>query len=106
MKSIRQEHVKEEKKKRNVHNIKFLYYCTSVLKSPLFTPNFFPLSFLSIPDLSCPSEIRTFRCYEGTAYKLRPSFFGTYLWSPESVILLPNLTVFQNYNSYPILYGN
>jgi hypothetical protein len=63
--------------------------CTSVLKSNSFSPNFLPLSFLSIPDLICPSEIRTFRCYEGTAYKLRPSPFGTYLPSPESVILLP-----------------
>jgi hypothetical protein len=42
------------------------------LKSTSFTPNSFPQSFLSIPDLSSPSEIRTFRCYEGTAHKLRP----------------------------------
>jgi hypothetical protein len=63
--------------------------CTSVLKSNSFSPNFFPLSFLSIPDLSCSSEIRTFRCYKGTAYKLRPSPFKTYLRSLESVILLP-----------------
>jgi Reverse transcriptase (RNA-dependent DNA polymerase) len=59
------------------------------LKSTSFTPNSFPQSFLSIPDLSSPSEIRTFRCYEGTAHKLRPSPFGNHLWSPESVILLP-----------------
>jgi hypothetical protein len=59
-------------------------------ESTLFTPSFFPLSFLSIPNLSCPSEIRTFR-YEDTAYKLRPSPFRTYLWSPEFIILLPEL---------------
>jgi hypothetical protein len=45
--------------------------------------------FLSIPDLCRPSEIRTFRCYEGTAHKLRPSPFRTRLWSPEFIILLP-----------------
>jgi hypothetical protein len=59
------------------------------LKSTSFTPNSFPQSFLSIPDLCCPSEIRTFRYYEGTAHKLRPSPFGIHLQSPESVILLP-----------------
>jgi hypothetical protein len=41
------------------------------------------------PDLSSPPEIRTFRCYEGTAHKLRPSPFGIRLRSPESSILLP-----------------
>jgi hypothetical protein len=71
-----------------VYIVKPLYYFSSVLKSTLFTPNFFPQSFLSIPDLYCPSEIRTFRCYEGTAHKLRPSPFRTHLRSPESVILL------------------
>jgi hypothetical protein len=65
------------------------YYYTSVLKSTSFTPNSFPLSFLSILDLSCPSEIRTFKCYKGKAYKLRPSPFVICLWSLESVILLP-----------------
>jgi hypothetical protein len=64
----------------------------SVLKSTSFTPNSFPQSLLSIPDLCCPSEIRTFRCYEGIAHKLRPSPFRTYLWSPESIILLSEPT--------------
>jgi hypothetical protein len=66
----------------------------SVLKSTSFTPSSFPQSFLSIPDLSSPSEIRTFRCYEGTAHKLRPSPFGIHLRSPESATLLlePNNT--------------
>jgi hypothetical protein len=72
-----------------VYIVKPLYYFSSVLKSTLFTPNFFPQSFLPIPDLSSPSEIRTLRCYEGTAHKLRPSPFGICLWSPESTILLP-----------------
>jgi hypothetical protein len=58
------------------------------LKSTSFTPDSFPQSFLSIPDLYCPSEIRTFRCYESTAHKLRPSPFGTHLQSLESIILL------------------
>jgi hypothetical protein len=71
-----------------VYKVKPLYYYSSVLKSTSFTPNSFPQSFLSIPDLCCPSEIRTFRCYEGTAHKLRPSPFGIHLWSPEYVILL------------------
>jgi hypothetical protein len=71
-----------------VYIVKPLYYYSSVLKSTLFTPNSFPQSFPSIPDLCCPSEIRTFRCYEGTAHKLRPSPFGIYLQSLESVILL------------------
>jgi hypothetical protein len=62
---------------------------SSVLKSTSFTPNSSPQSSLLIPDLSSPSEIRTFRCYEGTAHKLRPSPFGSHLWSPEIVILLP-----------------
>jgi hypothetical protein len=72
-----------------VYIVKPLYYFSSVLKSTSFTPNSFLQSFLSIPDLSSPSEIRTFRCYEGTAHKLRPSPFGIHLRSPESVILLP-----------------
>jgi hypothetical protein len=71
-----------------VYIVKPLYYYSSVLKSTSFTPNSFPQSLLLIPDLYCPSEIRTFRCYEGTAHKLRPSPFGIYLRSPESVILL------------------
>jgi hypothetical protein len=62
---------------------------SSVLKSTSFTPNSSPQSSLSIPDHSSPSEIRTFRCYKGTAHKLRPSPFGTHLQSPEFVILLP-----------------
>jgi hypothetical protein len=62
---------------------------SSVLKSTSFTPDSSPQSFLLTPDLSCPSEIRTFRCYEGTAHKLRPSPFGIHLRSPESTILLP-----------------
>jgi RNase H-like domain found in reverse transcriptase/Reverse transcriptase (RNA-dependent DNA polymerase) len=65
------------------------------LKSTSFTPNSFPQSFLSILDLYCPSEIRTFRCYEGTAHKLRPSPFRTHLWSLESVILLSELNRFE-----------
>jgi hypothetical protein len=73
----------------SVYIVKPLYYYSSVLKSTLFTPNSFPLSFLSVLDHSYPSEIRTFRCYEGTAYKLRPSPFRIYLRSLESVILLP-----------------
>jgi hypothetical protein len=72
-----------------VYIVKPLYYYSSVLKSTSFTPNSFPQIFLSILDLCCPSEIRTFRCYEGTACKLRPSPFGIYLWSLESVIQLP-----------------
>jgi hypothetical protein len=71
-----------------VYIVKPLYYYSSVLKSTSFTPNSFPQSFLSIPDLYCPSEIRTFRCYKGTAHKLRPSPFGIHLQSLESVILL------------------
>jgi hypothetical protein len=71
-----------------VYIVKPLYYYSSVLKSTLFTPNSFPQSFLSTPDLCCPSEIRTFRCYEGIAHGLRPSPFGIYLRSPESDILL------------------
>jgi hypothetical protein len=74
-----------------VYIVKPLYYHSSVLKSTLFSPNSFPQSSLSVLDLCCPSEIRTFRCYEGTAYKLRPSPFGINLWSLESVILLPEL---------------
>jgi hypothetical protein len=62
---------------------------SSVLKSTSFTPNSSPQSSLSILDLSSLFEIRTFRCYEGTAHKLRPSPFGSYLWSLEIVILLP-----------------
>jgi hypothetical protein len=72
-----------------VYIVKPLYYYSSVLKSISFSPNSFPQSSLSVPDLCCPSEIRTFRCYEGTAYKLRPSPFRINLPSPESVILLP-----------------
>jgi hypothetical protein len=72
-----------------VYIVKPLYYYSSVLKSTLFSPNSFPQSSLSIPDPCYPSEIRAFRCYKGTAYKLRPSPFGIYLQSPESVILLP-----------------
>jgi hypothetical protein len=72
-----------------VYIVKPLYYFSSVLKSTLFTPNSSPQSSLLIPDLSSPSKIRTFRCYEGTAHKLRPSPFGSYLQSPEIVILLP-----------------
>jgi hypothetical protein len=72
-----------------VHIVKPLYYYGSVLRSTLFTPNSFPQSLLSIPDLCCPSEIRTFRCCKGTAYKLRPSPFRINLWSLESDILLP-----------------
>jgi hypothetical protein len=72
-----------------VYIVKALYHFSSVLKSILFTPNSFPQSFLSIPDLSSSSEIRTLRCYEGTAHKLRPSPFKTHLWSLEFVILLP-----------------
>jgi hypothetical protein len=71
-----------------VYIVKPLYYYSSVLKSTSFTPNSFPQSLPSIPDLCCPSEIRTFRCYEGTAHKLRPSPFRIYLQSPESIILL------------------
>jgi hypothetical protein len=62
---------------------------SSVLKSTSFSPNSFPQSSLSILDLCCPSKIRTFRCYEGTAYKLRPSPFRIHLWSLESNIQLP-----------------
>jgi hypothetical protein len=72
-----------------VYIVKTLYYFSSVLKSTSFTPNSFPQSFLLFPDLSSPSEIRTLRCYEGTAHKLRPSPFGTHLRSLEFVILLP-----------------
>jgi hypothetical protein len=72
-----------------VYIVKPLYYYSSVLKSTSFSPNSFPQSFLSILDLCYPSETRTFRCYEGIAYKLRPGPFGIYLWSLESVILLP-----------------
>jgi hypothetical protein len=72
-----------------VYIVKPLYYFSSVLKSTLFTPNSSPQSSLLIPDLSSPSEIKTFRCYEGTAHKLRPSPFGFHLWSLEIVILLP-----------------
>jgi hypothetical protein len=71
-----------------VYIVKPLYYYSSVLELTSFTPKPFPQSLLSIPDLCCPSEIRTFRCYEGTAHKLRPSPFGIHLWSPESIILL------------------
>jgi hypothetical protein len=71
-----------------VYIVKPLYYYSSVLKSTSFTLNSFPQSFLSILDLCCPSEIKTFRCYEGTAHKLRPSPFKINLWSPESIILL------------------
>jgi hypothetical protein len=71
-----------------VYIIKPLYYYSSVLKSTSFSPDSFPQSSLSIPDLCCPSEIRTFRCYEGTVHKLRPSPFRICLQSPESVILL------------------
>jgi hypothetical protein len=74
-----------------VYIVKSLYYFSSVLKSTSFTPNSFPQSSPQIPDLYCPSEIRTFRCYEGTAHKLRPSPFGTHLQSPESIILLSEL---------------
>jgi hypothetical protein len=74
-----------------VYKVKCLYYYSSVLKSTSFNPNSFPQSLLSIPDLCCPSEIRTFRCYEGTAHKLRPSPFGIRLQSLESVILLSEL---------------
>jgi hypothetical protein len=59
------------------------------LKSTSFTLDSFPQSFLSTPDLSSPSEIRTFRCYEGTAHKLRPSPFRIHLRSLESITLLP-----------------
>jgi hypothetical protein len=62
---------------------------SSVLKSTLFTPNSSPQSSLSIPDLSSLFEIRTFRCYKGTAHKLRPSPFRSYLRSLEIIILLP-----------------
>jgi hypothetical protein len=62
--------------------------CTPVLKSNSFTLNFLSLSFWT---LVCPSEIRTFRCYEGTAHKLRPSPFRIFLQSLESAILLPEL---------------
>jgi hypothetical protein len=79
-----------------VYIVKPLYHYSSVLKSTLFTPNSFPQSFLSIPDLCYPSEIRTFRCYEGTAHKLRPSPFRVHLQSPESVILL------SEPNNYPV----
>jgi hypothetical protein len=72
-----------------VYIVKPLYYFSLVLKSTSFTPNSSPQSSLSIPDLFSPSEIRTFRCYEGTAHKLRPSPFGSHLRSPEIVILLP-----------------
>jgi hypothetical protein len=74
-----------------VYIVKPLYYYSSVLKSISFTPKSFSQSFLSIPDLCYPSEIRTFRCYEGTAHKLRPSPFEIHLWSPESIILLSEL---------------
>jgi hypothetical protein len=73
---------------RLVYIIKPLYYYSSVLKSTLFTPDSPPQFFLSILDLCCPSEIRTFRCYEGTAHKLRPSPFRIYLRSSESDIVL------------------
>jgi hypothetical protein len=72
-----------------VYMVKPLYYYSSVLKSISFSPNSFPQSFLSVPNLCCPSEIRTFRCYEGTAYKLRPSPFRICLQSLEFIILLP-----------------
>jgi hypothetical protein len=72
-----------------VYIVKPLYYYSSFLKSTSFTPNSFPQSLLSILDLCCPSEIRTFGCYEGTAFKLSPSPFGITLWSLEYVILLP-----------------
>jgi hypothetical protein len=72
-----------------VYIVKPLYYYSSVLKSTSFSPNSFPQSSLSIPDLCCPSEIRTFRCYKGTAYKLRPSPFKINLWSLKSIILPP-----------------
>jgi hypothetical protein len=72
-----------------VYIVKSLYYFSSVLKATSFTPNSSPQSFLLIPDLFSPSEIRTFRCYKGTAHKLRPSPFGTHLQSLEFVILLP-----------------
>jgi hypothetical protein len=75
--------------------VKPLYYHSSVLKSTSFSPNSFPQSFLSIPDLCCSSEIRTFRCYKGIAYKLRPSPFGIYLQSLESAFLLPELNINQ-----------
>jgi hypothetical protein len=71
-----------------VYIVKPLYYLSLVLKSTSFTPYSFPQSFLSILDLYCPSEIRNFRCYEGTAHKLRPSPFRTHLRSLESIILL------------------
>jgi hypothetical protein len=74
-----------------VYIVKPLYYLSSVLKSTSFTQNSFPQSFLLIPDLSSPFEIRTFRCYEGTAHKLRPSPFRSYLQSLEIIILLPEL---------------
>jgi hypothetical protein len=76
-----------------VYIVKSLYYCTSVLKSTLFTPDFFPLSFLSILDLSCPSEIGTFKCYEGTAYKLRPHPFRTYSRVQNQSFCYQNLTI-------------
>jgi hypothetical protein len=72
-----------------VYIVKPLNYFSSVLKSTSFTPNSFPQSSLPILDFSSPSEIRTFRCYEGTTHKLRPSPFRSYLRSPEIVILLP-----------------
>jgi hypothetical protein len=71
-----------------VYIVKPLYYYSSVLKSTLFIPISFPQSFLLTLDLCCPSEIRTFRCYEGTAHKLRPSPLGICLQSPEPDILL------------------
>jgi hypothetical protein len=72
-----------------VYIVKPLYYFSSILKSTSSTPNSSPQSSLSIPDLFSPSEIRAFRCYKGTAHKLRPSPFGSYLRSLEIVILLP-----------------
>jgi hypothetical protein len=63
-----------------VYIVKPLYYYSSVLKSTSFTPISFPQPFLSTLDLCCPSEIRTFRCYEGTAHKLRPSLLNVALF--------------------------
>jgi hypothetical protein len=77
-----------------VYIVKPLYYYSLVLKLTPFTPNSFPQFSLPILDLCCPSEIRTFRCYKGTAYKLRPSPFRINPWSLESIILLPEPSIY------------
>jgi hypothetical protein len=88
-----------------VYIVKPLYYFSSVLKSTSFTPNSFPQSSLLIPNLSSSSEIRTFRCYEGTAHKLRSSPFGSYLRSPEIIILLLESNSVNRYLLFFFIYS-